>query len=115
MSGDMTRNPGAMSINVGLSLGNSDAIPFQDFAAGHIHVPSSEGASFTLTAYVADDDSDSPTYQAAYTYDGTQVTQTVGASKSYEFHPALSGALSVKLVASSLSADPTPFKITAKS
>lgn len=115
MSADMSRNPGAMKILVADAVEDSQSIPFHDFAAGFIHVPATEGASFTLSFYASTEDDPDGDFQLAHAYEGTQITVTVGGGKTYELHPSLSSALWIRIVASAVSVDPVPYKFTAKS
>lgn len=116
MTGDMTRNPGAVLIDVGTSVGNSQAIPMQDFAGAIIHIPSAEVSVTTLTIYVGDTDDDTATFRALYDYAGNAVAPTVTADTAIELHPATFSALQVKIVADAISSGTSvQYPVTLKS
>lgn len=114
--GDMCRNPGHGNILVGDSLADSVGFPIQTFAGAIVHVPDSETTVTTLTVYVADADSDSPTYRPLIDSEGTAVVLSVGEGNAYELPPAIFAAPLIKLVADAISGGTTiRYPLTVKS
>ena len=83
------------SVAVGTSAANSDAVEFEAFETGGVHIPTGSSLT-TLTWYT------SLTKNGGYTIvrDGSNnnVTSTVAADYNYQFPSALTGARFVKIV-----------------
>ena len=87
------RSTTQLSATVATTVAASTEIQYGEWSSGMVHIPSGV-TTVTLTWYTAE--IEGGTYLAAQDYNGTAVTQTVAASKSYPIPLALIGAVAIK-------------------
>lgn len=83
-----------LTITAGTTASGSTAIPFGDFAGGHVYIPNGSSIT-TLTMHAS---ADGVTYYEVYSA-GAALSVTVAADKSADFPDGVFGARFLKLVA----------------